>query len=147
MVMIISALAAKRFILLKDHIQAEGVSHRVILTGHIPEEDLYLIYANATVFCFPSYAEGFGLPPLEAMQCGVPVVVSQRTAMPEVCGDAAIYIDPDYPGDIAEKINCLLNDKILYQKKVLEGIDHAKKFSWEVSANGILKLIGDAYIN
>ncbi|NHA07223.1 glycosyltransferase family 4 protein [Mucilaginibacter sp. HC2] len=133
--------------LLKDHIQAEGVSHRVIFTGHIPEEDLYLIYANATVFCFPSYAEGFGLPPLEAMQCGVPVVVSQRTAMPEVCGNAAIYIDPDYPGDIAEKINCLLNDKVLYQKKVLEGIDHAKKFSWEVSANGILKLIGDAYIN
>jgi glycosyltransferase involved in cell wall biosynthesis len=133
--------------LLKDHILADGVSHRVIFTGHVPEEDLYLIYANATVFCFPSYAEGFGLPPLEAMQCGVPVVVSRRTAMPEVCGDAAIYIDPDHPEDIAEKINFLLNDTVLYQKKVLEGIDHAKKFSWQLSANGILKLIGDAYIN
>jgi glycosyltransferase involved in cell wall biosynthesis len=133
--------------LLKDHIVQEGLADRVIFTGHVPETDLYLIYANATVFCFPSYAEGFGLPPLEAMQCGVPVIVSQRTAMPEVCGDAAIYIDPDDTEDIAEKINFLLSDVKLYDKKVTDGINHAKKFSWQISANGILKLIGDAYIN
>ena len=133
--------------MLKQHIAAEGLSHRVIFTGHIPENDLYLIYANATVFCFPSYAEGFGLPPLEAMKCGVPVIVSQRTAMPEVCGDAAIYIDPDDAEDIAEKITFLLSDVNLYDKKVTDGINHAKKFSWQISANGILKLIGDAYIN
>lgn len=133
--------------MLKQHIAAEGLSHRVIFTGHIPENDLYLIYANATVFCFPSYAEGFGLPPLEAMKCGVPVIVSQRTAMPEICGDAAVYIDPDNAEDIAEKITFLLNDVNLYDKKVTDGIKHAKKFSWQISANGILKLIGDAYIN
>lgn len=132
---------------LKAHIAAEGLLHRVIFTGHIPENDLYLMYANATVFCFPSYAEGFGLPPLEAMQCGVPAVVSKRTAMPEVCGDAAIYIDPDNAEDIAEKINFLLSDGNLYCKKVTDGINHAKKFSWQISANGILKLIGDAYIS
>jgi glycosyltransferase involved in cell wall biosynthesis len=132
---------------LKNHITEEGLAHRIIFTGHVPESDLYLIYANATVFCFPSYAEGFGLPPLEAMQCGVPVIVSKRTALPEVCGDAAIYIDPDDAEDIAEKINFLLNDVNLYNKKVTDGINHAKKFSWQISANGILKLIGDAYIN
>jgi glycosyltransferase involved in cell wall biosynthesis len=134
-------------ITLKDHIAAEGVANRVVFTGHVPESDLHLIYANATVFCFPSYAEGFGLPPLEAMQCGVPVVVSKRTAMPEVCGDAAMYIDPDHMEDIAEKVNFLLNDIVLYNKKVTDGINHAKKFSWQISANGILKLIGDVYIN
>jgi glycosyltransferase involved in cell wall biosynthesis len=133
--------------ILKAHIAAEGLLHRVIFTGHIPENDLYLMYANATVFCFPSYAEGFGLPPLEAMQCGVPAVVSKRTAMPEVCGDAAIYIDPDNAEDIAEIINFLLSDGTLYYKKVTDGINHAKKFSWQISANGILKLIGDAYIS
>ncbi|MDN5288724.1 MAG: glycosyltransferase [Mucilaginibacter sp.] len=132
---------------LKDHIKAEGLIHRIIFTGHVSENDLHLFYANATVFCFPSYAEGFGLPPLEAMQCGIPVIVSQRTAMPEICGDAAIYIDPDHKENIAEKINFLLNDTNLYNKKVIEGIDHAKKFSWQISANRILKLIGDAYIN
>lgn len=133
--------------ILNDHIKAEGLTERIIFTGHVPEDDLHLIYANATVFCFPSYAEGFGLPPLEAMQCGVPVVVSERTAMPEVCGGAAIYIDPDHVENIAEKINFLLNDAGLYSKKVSEGIDHAKKFSWQISANRILKLIGDAYTN
>jgi glycosyltransferase involved in cell wall biosynthesis len=133
--------------ILKDHIKAEGLMHRIILTGHVSEEDLHLFYANATVFCFPSYAEGFGLPPLEAMQCGIPVIVSQRTAMPEICGDAAVYIDPDHIENIAEKINFLLNDINLYNRKVTEGIDHAKKFSWQISANRILKLIGDAYTN
>jgi glycosyltransferase involved in cell wall biosynthesis len=133
--------------ILKDHIKAEGLIHRIIFTGHVSEDDLHLFYANATVFCFPSYAEGFGLPPLEAMQCGIPVIVSQRTAMPEICGDAAIYIDPDHIENIAEKINFLLNDTNLYNRKVTEGIDHAKKFSWQISANRILKLIGDAYTN
>ena len=132
---------------LKNHIEAEGLSQRVIFTGHVPENDLYLIYANATVFCFPSYAEGFGLPPLEAMKCGVPVIVSHRTAMPEVCGDAAVYIDPDNTADIAEKIDFLLTDEDLYEEKVQQGINHAGKFSWQISANGILKLIGDAYNN
>ncbi|MDN3548553.1 glycosyltransferase family 4 protein [Mucilaginibacter aquaedulcis] len=133
--------------LLRSQIATEGLSDRVIFTGHVPENDLYLIYANATVFCFPSYAEGFGLPPLEAMKCGVPVIVSKRTAMPEVCGDAAIYIDPDNTADIAEKIDFLLTDQNLYKEKVEQGINHAGKFSWQISANGILKLIGDAYNN
>ncbi|SDD39712.1 Glycosyltransferase involved in cell wall bisynthesis [Mucilaginibacter pineti] len=132
---------------LQNQIMLEGLSKRVVFTGHVPEEDLYVIYANATVFCFPSHAEGFGLPPLEAMQCGVPVIVSNRTSMPEICGDAAIYIDPDNTEDVAQKINLLLNDNELYQRKVTAGIDHSKQFSWPGSANGILKLISDAYIN
>jgi glycosyltransferase involved in cell wall biosynthesis len=132
---------------LKTQLQAESLADRVIFTGHVPEDDLHLIYANATVFCFPSFAEGFGLPPLEAMQCGVPVIVSNRTAMPEICGDAAVYINPDDAEDIAQKINNLLNDHELYSRKVTAGVNHASGFTWPKSANGILKLISDAYIN
>jgi glycosyltransferase involved in cell wall biosynthesis len=132
---------------LKAQIQVESLGNRVIFTGHVPEEDLYVIYANATVFCFPSYAEGFGLPPLEAMQCGVPVIVSNRTAMPEICGDAAIYINPDDTEDVANKVNTLLNDIDLYERKVIAGVNHARQFTWPKSANGILKLISDACIN
>jgi glycosyltransferase involved in cell wall biosynthesis len=132
---------------LKAQLQVESLANRVVFTGHVPEDDLHLIYANATVFCFPSFAEGFGLPPLEAMQCGVPVIVSNRTAMPEICGDAAVYINPDDIEDIAQKINNLLNDQELYRKKVTAGVNHARQFTWPKSANGILKLISDAYIN
>lgn len=122
-----------------------GLRDRIVFTGYVPEADLYLIYANAKVFCFPSYAEGFGLPPLEAMQCGVPVVVSNRTAMPEVCGDAAVYADPEDPQDIAKKINLLLNNGLYYMKKVVDGIDHSKNFNWQRSAAEILTLIAKAY--
>lgn len=130
---------------LVHYIQTQYLADKIIFTGHVPEEDLHLIYANATVFCFPSYAEGFGLPPLEAMQCGVPVVVSNRTAMPEVCGEAAIYIDPDDARDIAHKIDALLHDAELYNKKKADGLRHAHRFTWERSANAILTLIENAY--
>ncbi|MBD1395404.1 glycosyltransferase family 4 protein [Mucilaginibacter glaciei] len=130
---------------LEEMIAAEQLGGRVIFTGHVPEEDLYTVYANATVFCFPSYAEGFGLPPLEAMRCGVPVVVSDRTAMPEVCGDAALYANPDDAEDIARKIRVLLNDHSFYLKKADEGIAQSEKYSWKKSADDILNLISHGY--
>ena len=120
---------------------------RVIFTGHICEEDLYLVYARATVFCYPSYAEGFGLPPLEAMQCGIPVVVSGLTAMPEICGEAAIYIKPDSSADIAEKINELLNNPEFYKQKVQCGLQRANGFKWKKSATEVLDIISNAYAN
>ncbi len=132
---------------LGNYIDETHLFDRVIFTGRVDEEDLYLIYAGATVFCFPSYAEGFGLPPLEAMQCGVPVVVSDRTAMPEICGDAAVYVNPDDTRDMATKINSLLGNKPFYNEKVKSGIAHARQFFWEKSANEILTLINNAYVN
>jgi glycosyltransferase involved in cell wall biosynthesis len=132
---------------LNEYIKTNGLTNRILFTGHVPEDDLYLIYARATVFCFPSYAEGFGLPPLEAMQCGIPVVVSNRTAMPEVCGSAAVYIDPDSETDIAKQINALLSDTELYNHKAEAGIEHAKQFTWDRSARQILTLIDNAYAN
>jgi glycosyltransferase involved in cell wall biosynthesis len=132
--------------LLKE-IELHHLSNKIIFTGHIPENDLHLIYAAATIFCFPSYAEGFGLPPLEAMRCGLPVVVSNRTSMPEVCGYAALYIDPDHAEDIAQKINSLLSDNSFYQKKMIDGLGYSAAFSWKRSANEILNLITTDYAN
>jgi glycosyltransferase involved in cell wall biosynthesis len=126
-------------------IAKNNLQNDIIFTGHIPEDDLYLLYARATVFCFPSYAEGFGLPPLEAMQCGVPVVVSNRTAMPEVCGQAVLYTDPDDAEKMAAQIDLLLTDEALYHLKAKQGIAQARKFSWKKAANEILTLITEAY--
>lgn len=130
---------------LQQQIAELDLRDRVVFTGHVPLADLYLIYARATVFCFPSFAEGFGLPPLEAMKCGVPVVVSNRTAMPEVCGDAAVYINPDEPIHIALKINELLGDRIYYAQKVAAGLKHVKQFTWQRAANLLLTSIAEAY--
>jgi len=132
---------------LDDYIALKQLEDHVVFTGHVPETDLHLLYARARVFCFPSYAEGFGLPPLEAMQCGVPVVVSSRTAMPEVCGQAALYADPDDDGAIAAAIGSLLNDQDLYDEKVNLGITQSHKFSWNKASQEILTLIIEAYVS
>ncbi|RFZ92820.1 glycosyltransferase family 1 protein [Mucilaginibacter conchicola] len=132
---------------LEKLINEEQLGHRILIIGHVPENDLQLIYACATIFCFPSYAEGFGLPPLEAMKCGVPVVTSDRTAMPEVCGDAAVYIDPDNPHDMARKINALLNNTELYNDKVKRGLERAANFIWAKSAQQILTIIEETSVS
>jgi len=126
-------------------IEQENLQHRVIFTGHVAEKDLYVIYANATVFCFPSYAEGFGLPPLESMKSGIPVVVSNRTSLPEVCGEAGSYIDPDDPADIAEKINLLINDPEFYSLKTKLSLEQAQKYQWSSAAEQIIEIIQKIY--
>jgi len=122
-------------------INDNSLSERVIFTGHVSDEDLYKIYARAFIFCFPSFAEGFGLPPLEAMSCGVPVVVSTETCMPEVCGDAALYIKPTDHLDIAEKINSLVGDNALYQMMKDRGLSHVEQFTWNRSAESIINIV------
>lgn len=111
-----------------------NVGNRIIFTGGVSNDELTAIYALSTIFCFPSYAEGFGLPPLEAMASGVPVIVSNTTALPEVCGTAALYINPDDPSTIASAINLLLTDSATYAVMKKTGIEHAATYSWEKTA-------------
>jgi glycosyltransferase involved in cell wall biosynthesis len=118
-------------------IERLGIKERVIFTGAV-YEDLGIIYSLATLFCFPSLAESFGLPPLEAMACGVPVVVSETTSLPEVCGDAGNYINPINSEDIAKTINRLLADETLRTEKKLLGLEQAKKFTWESAARVVI---------
>jgi glycosyltransferase involved in cell wall biosynthesis len=100
----------------------------VIFTGHIENRDLYNYYNKASVLIFPSLYEGFGIPPLEAMICGCPVIASDLTAIPEICGDAVLYIKALDPADIAGKINLLLNDKGLRDELVQKGNLQVNKF-------------------
>lgn len=117
------------------------IKDRLIFTGFVQGLELACIYSLARVFCFPSYAESFGLPALEAMASGVPIVVSDRTSLPEICGDSGTYINPDKPEEIANKIDLLIDDKKLWNEKRLLGIERAKFFTWEKSAQSLLKSI------
>jgi len=121
-----------------------GKKDRVIIIDHVNNNDLAAIYALAKIFCFPSFAEGFGLPPLEAMASGVPVVVSNTTALPEVCGDAAAYIDPAKPENIAQALNDLLENPVMYMQKRKAGLEHATKYNWDITAEKFMQSIMNA---
>lgn len=102
--------------------------------GYVSDERLAKIYNKSSLFVFPSIYEGFGLPILEAMACGTPVITSHTSSMPEVGGDAAIYCDPYSIEDIADKIVKVLNDSELRYRLREKGINRAKEFTWEKSA-------------
>ncbi len=116
-----------------------GIHDRIIFTGPVYGDDLPCIYALAKVFCFVSYAESFGLPALEGMASGVPVVVSNRTCLPEICGDAALYADPENPSEIAAMIDRLLQENELWLEKRELGILRAQAFTWTRSAEQLMK--------
>ncbi|MBD0256163.1 MAG: glycosyltransferase family 4 protein [Cytophagales bacterium] len=118
-----------------------SITDRVQLIGAVHGEELAAVYAMATVFCFPSYAESFGLPALEAMAAGVPVVVSNTTSLPEICGEAGSYIAPDQPGQIAGRIDELLENEALYQEKKKLGLHRAASFTWQQSAQRLMECI------
>lgn len=116
------------------------VSDRVYLPGFVDDEQLMTMYQNALLSVYPSLYEGFGLPPLESMTFGCPVIVSDIPALKEVTQDAGLYVDPYSIDDITEKINLLLKDKELQQTLRLKGLEQIKKYSWEKSAKQVLEL-------
>lgn len=106
--------------------------------GHVPSEDLPALYSGAAVLCFPSFYEGFGLPPLEAMACGAPVVTSDRGSLPEVVGEAGLLVDPNDPAAIAAALERVLGDPALAADLRTRGIERASTFSWERAARETL---------
>ena len=107
---------------------------RIEFVGNVPENELVNLYTNASLFIFPSFYEGFGLPPLEAMASGCPVVVSNKGSLPEICGDAAYYINPYDEESIMEGMYKVLTDNIVRQTLIQNGLERVKMFSWEISA-------------
>ena len=103
--------------------------------GYVNTNDLKYIYQNASMLCFPSYFEGFGMPLLEAMACGCPVVCSNGTSIPEVVGDAAMFFDPHNAEDIAKCIFKLLSDDDCSDNLIRKGLKRAKLFSQKKTAN------------
>jgi glycosyltransferase involved in cell wall biosynthesis len=116
---------------------------RLRMTGYVTDGELRALYENAACFVYPSFYEGFGLPPLEAMNCGCPVVVSRAASLPEVCGDAALYCDPGDPGDIARAIDQLLADAAVQDDFRRRSLERARSFSWKGAARAMLQHIED----
>ncbi len=107
---------------------------RVKMVGFFPKKDLATFISGATAYIFPSFYEGFGLPPLEAMQCGTPVAVSNTSSLPEVCEEAALYFDPYKVAEIAEAMEKLAKETDLRKKLVEKGFVQCQKFKWEAMA-------------
>jgi glycosyltransferase involved in cell wall biosynthesis len=116
-----------------------GLENNVVFLGRVPDEHLPALYRQAKIFLFPSFYEGFGLPPLEAMGCGTPVIVANNSSLPEVVGEAGSKVDPYNAGSIKEAIVTLLTDKELYNKRKELVVAQAKKFTWQRTAELTLK--------
>ena len=121
--------------------EASKAGARVVQTGFIEDEDLAVLYSGARAFVFPSLYEGFGLPPLEAMQCGTPVIVSNASSLPEVVGDAGILVPPDDADALARAMMELIRDDRLRDSRAAASILRARQFSRERTARAVL----DAY--
>jgi glycosyltransferase involved in cell wall biosynthesis len=117
-----------------DEVKQLDIDRDVVFAGYAPSKTLPLWYSAATACIYPSYYEGFGLPVLEAMACGVPVVTSNRTSLPEVAGEAAILVDPDDPDDIARGIATVIADSGRRVEMQVAGIEQAAKFTWQRTA-------------
>lgn len=103
---------------------------RIIFTGYVSDEDLSTLYSGATAFIFPSLYEGFGLPILEAMQCGIPVISSNATSLPEVAGDAAILVDPQDRDALSQAMLNILTNSNLREELYHKGLERSRTFSW-----------------
>jgi glycosyltransferase involved in cell wall biosynthesis len=111
---------------------------RILFTDFVADVELFDLYRGASLFVFPSLYEGFGLPPLEAMACGVPVITSNAASLPEVVGDAAIQVDPLNAREMAEAMRTVLTDPGLQNTLRQKGIERARQFSWETAARQLL---------
>lgn len=121
-------------------IKLYGKDPKVIRVGFVPDEDLVALYNLATIYCQPSFYEGFGLPVLEAMACGTPVVTSKKASLPEITGKAAVFVDPYDINDIANGLTVAIDDEDLREDLIARGLKQAKKFSWEQVANETYKV-------
>ncbi len=119
---------------LQDTIENYNLTDKVISTGFVPDRDLPYIYNRASVFAYPSLYEGFGLPPLEAMASGTPVVCSNKSSLPEVIGKAGILIDPTNEGELAHALEKVLTSRKISEQMIKRGLKQSKKFNWKKAA-------------
>jgi glycosyltransferase involved in cell wall biosynthesis len=117
-----------------------GLGKKVVFPGFVADEDLPALYNLADLFVFPSLYEGFGLPPLEAMACGTPVVTSNASSLPEVVGEAGLIVAATKVEDLAETMQRVLGDNALRERMIAKGVDQARKFTWKEAASRLLSL-------
>jgi glycosyltransferase involved in cell wall biosynthesis len=130
--------------IVEQQMESADQLHLVHRLGYVPSNDLPALYAGADVFTLPSLYEGFGLPVLEAMACGVPVLVSNRAALPEIAGNAALVVDPNHPTAIGRGLVQLIADEDVRSTRVAAGLKRAARFTWERAAAQTLAVLRDA---
>lgn len=128
---------------LVNHVQELGIAEKVRLLPSVPLADLVSIYSNSMMFASPSLYEGFGFTPLEAMSCGVPVVASNTTALPEVCENAVLYANPHDASSFANQFNLLLDDRDLRESLIVVGNSQVLKFDWKETARRTLEVLNN----
>ena len=131
------------YIIERNHI--DNIKEMVVMPGYIDNKDLPYIYNNAFAFLYPSLRESFGIPLLEAMACGTPVITSNTSSMPEIGGPDAILINPENPDEITEKMLQLETDRNFYNKQEEVGLNRATLFSWRQTAKNLLELYEEVY--
>lgn len=126
----------------KQSLDFANLGDRVVFVGYVGKiNDLAALYKNARAFVFPSLYESFGIPTIEAMTFGCPVITSRAGSLPEICGDAVLYVNPNNQQDITEKIDTLLESSELRQSLIQKGFVRAKLYSWEKSGNEVVTII------
>ncbi|TAN62048.1 glycosyltransferase family 1 protein [bacterium] len=121
-----------------------GLKDRVRFLGMVPEKDLPCLYSTAKLFAFPTLYEGFGIPPIEAAACGAPVMISDRTSLPEVAGDYAVVVNPEDVDEMAKAIERVLESKDLQEELRQKGLKSAKRFTWKEAALKTIKVYEEA---
>ncbi|RWY50198.1 glycosyltransferase family 4 protein [Mucilaginibacter gilvus] len=116
---------------------------RIVFLGYRTDAELIYLYQNALCFAYPSLYEGFGLPPVEAMAAGCPVITSGITSLPEICGSAALYCDPLNIPDITSKMDNMIEDSYLRENLIAQGYENAGKYSWQLSGKLLMDVINN----
>jgi glycosyltransferase involved in cell wall biosynthesis len=128
---------------LRSFLAKQGLSQRVKFLGYVPRNELDILYQQAELLAFPSLGETFGLPLVEAMAAGLPVVTSNTTVMPEICGDAVFYFDPLDVADMTWSLTQVLDDPALRATLIQRGRKRAKAFSWSHAAHSLVSIMNE----
>jgi glycosyltransferase involved in cell wall biosynthesis len=141
--LVLTDFRADRLMALLEQIHAPELIKNIIILDYVPFDNIPYLYNLATIFLYPSLRESFGMPLIEAMACGVPVITSDTSALPEIAGGAACLVDPLKPGQIAEQIKLLLSDDKLFQQKRADGFKNALRFNWKSAAKQTVSIYNE----
>ena len=131
----------------EQKIKELDLESNVIMVGYVPDEELPLYYQGAEMLVFPSMYEGFGIPILEAMACGIPVITSNISSMPEVAGNAAVLVNPYETNEIAAAMQRICSNRDLRKDLIAKGSKNVKRFNWEKTAEKTLSVYEESYMD